>query len=86
MDRLVRVHVLACLMTSDSSQCNLLGLWCAAHLPSLSLADHVQGTIALVDAAKKRGVSKFVLMSSLLTNGKAKGQVSSKYTSDIAVR
>ena len=34
----------------------------------------MQGTIALVDAAKKQGVSKFVLMSSLLTNGAAKGQ------------
>ncbi|KAK9787474.1 hypothetical protein WJX73_006333 [Symbiochloris irregularis] len=33
-----------------------------------------QGTINLVDAAKQRGVSKFVLMSSLLTNGKAIGQ------------
>ncbi|KAK9794319.1 hypothetical protein WJX73_007264 [Symbiochloris irregularis] len=33
-----------------------------------------RGTINLVDAAKQRGVSKFVLMSSLLTNGKAIGQ------------
>ena len=30
--------------------------------------------MALVDAAKQRGVSKFVLLSSLLTNGAAKGQ------------
>lgn len=35
---------------------------------------HAQGTINLVDAAKRRGVSKFVLMSSLLTNGRAIGQ------------
>ncbi|KAK9797819.1 hypothetical protein WJX73_002081 [Symbiochloris irregularis] len=33
-----------------------------------------QGTINLVDAAKLRGVSKFVLMSSLLTNARAIGQ------------
>lgn len=35
------------------------------------------GTIALVDAAKKAGVSKVVLVSSILTNGRAWGQESS---------
>ena len=34
----------------------------------------MQGTLHLVDAAKKAGVKKFVLMSSLLTNGRAAGQ------------
>jgi hypothetical protein len=34
----------------------------------------VQGTKSLVDAAKARGVSTFVLLSSLLTNGAAVGQ------------
>ena len=34
----------------------------------------VQGTLHLVDAAKKAGVKKFVLMSSLLTNGREAGQ------------
>jgi len=32
------------------------------------------GTVNLVDAAKQAGVKKFVLMSSLLTNGRAAGQ------------
>ena len=34
----------------------------------------LQGTLHLVDAAKKAGVKKFVLMSSLLTNGRDAGQ------------
>jgi hypothetical protein len=34
----------------------------------------LQGTIRLVDAAKARGVSTFVLLSSLLTNAAAVGQ------------
>lgn len=34
----------------------------------------LQGTLHLVDAAKKAGVKKFVLMSSLLTNGREAGQ------------
>ena len=34
----------------------------------------MQGNKKLVDAALKRRVSKFVLMSSLLTNGKEAGQ------------
>jgi hypothetical protein len=34
----------------------------------------MQGTIKLVDAAKARGVSTFVLLSSLLTNAAAVGQ------------
>ena len=34
----------------------------------------MQGTLHLVDAAKKAGVKKFVLMSSLLTNGREAGQ------------
>ena len=34
----------------------------------------MQGNKKLVDAALKRKVSKFVLMSSLLTNGKEAGQ------------
>lgn len=33
-----------------------------------------EGTLHLVDAAKKAGVKKFVLMSSLLTNGRDAGQ------------
>lgn len=33
------------------------------------------GTVNLVDACKKNGVSRFVLVSSLLTNGAAVGQV-----------
>lgn len=33
-----------------------------------------EGTIRLVDAAKKAGVEKFVLISSILTNGRAIGQ------------
>ena len=32
------------------------------------------GTIALVDAAKKAGVKKVVMVSSILTNGRAWGQ------------
>lgn len=35
-----------------------------------------EGTIKLVDAAKKAGVQKFVLISSILTNGRAIGQES----------
>lgn len=34
----------------------------------------LQGTVHLVDAAKQAGVKKFILMSSLLTNGRAAGQ------------
>ena len=34
----------------------------------------LQGTLHLVDAAKQAGVKKFVLMSSLLTNGREAGQ------------
>ena len=34
----------------------------------------MQGTLHLVDAAKRAGVKKFVLMSSLLTNGRDAGQ------------
>ena len=34
----------------------------------------VQGNVALVDAALKKNIRKFVLMSSLLTNGKEAGQ------------
>jgi len=34
----------------------------------------LQGTLHLVEAAKKAGVKKFVLMSSLLTNGRDAGQ------------
>ena len=34
----------------------------------------MQGTINLVDAAAKQNVKKFILMSSLLTNGAAAGQ------------
>lgn len=34
----------------------------------------LQGTLHLVDAAKRAGVKKFVLMSSLLTNGRDAGQ------------
>lgn len=33
-----------------------------------------QGNCNLVDAAKQKGIKKFVLMSSLLTNGAAVGQ------------
>ncbi|GAB5371522.1 hypothetical protein AAMO2058_001587000 [Amorphochlora amoebiformis] len=33
-----------------------------------------EGTIKLVDAAREKGVSKFVLISSILTNGRAIGQ------------
>jgi len=33
-----------------------------------------EGTIRLIDAAKEAGVSKFVLISSILTNGRAIGQ------------
>lgn len=35
-----------------------------------------EGTIHLVDAAKSAGVKKFVLVSSILTNGRGWGQVS----------
>ena len=43
---------------------------------TLTLSDglFMQGTLHLVDAAKKAGVKKFVLMSSLLTNGREAGQ------------
>lgn len=34
----------------------------------------LQGNCNLVDAAKQKGISRFVLMSSLLTNGAAVGQ------------
>ena len=34
----------------------------------------MQGNVALVDAALKKNIRKFVLMSSLLTNGKEAGQ------------
>jgi len=34
----------------------------------------VQGVIKLIDAAKKAGVKKFVLQTSILTNGKAIGE------------
>ena len=34
----------------------------------------MQGNVALVDAALKKNIQKFVLMSSLLTNGKEAGQ------------
>jgi hypothetical protein len=34
----------------------------------------VQGVIKLIDAAKKGGVKKFVLQTSILTNGKAIGE------------
>uniref|UniRef100_A0A061RWU0 NAD(P)-binding domain-containing protein n=1 Tax=Tetraselmis sp. GSL018 TaxID=582737 RepID=A0A061RWU0_9CHLO len=43
----------------------------------MSAAAHAvdnEGTIHLVDAAKKAGVKKFVLVSSILTNGRAWGQ------------
>lgn len=33
-----------------------------------------QGVIKLIDAAKRAGVKKFVLQTSILTNGKAKGE------------
>ena len=35
---------------------------------------HLQGVIKLIDAAKKAGVKKFVLQTSILTNGKAIGE------------
>lgn len=34
----------------------------------------MQGVIKLIDAAKKAGVKKFVLQTSILTNGKAIGE------------
>ena len=83
---LVHVHALKSALLSgdtppDSTRQQICGrgyyLVQGLHLdPTALKLEHValQGTIALVDAAKKQGVSKFVLMSSLLTNGAAKGQ------------
>lgn len=34
----------------------------------------LQGVIKLIDAARKAGVKKFVLQTSILTNGKAQGE------------
>lgn len=44
------------------------------HLARRSEVMCLQGTLHLVDAAKQAGVKKFVLMSSLLTNGREAGQ------------
>ena len=43
-------------------------------LQNLLTAQFVQGVIKLIDAAKKAGVKKFVLQTSILTNGKAIGE------------
>jgi nucleoside-diphosphate-sugar epimerase len=44
------------------------------------------GTVNLVDAAKQAGVSKFVLVSSILTNGRGWGQVSEAVTTVCELR